>query len=261
MALLPGSPAIGGGTSTGAPALDQRGEPRAGHVDIGAFQSQGFILQTVAGSSSQSAAVNSAFAIPLTVRLTALNPIEPVNGGVVSYAVTPSGGALATLSAATATIAGGKASVTATANATIGQYVVSATVGGAGPVGFVLTNTEAPSLTVTTRSDVVDATDGLTSLREAINYANSHPGPDTITLDPAAFGKRHRAIVLTGGPLVLTDPATTTITGPGAKRLKFSGGGKSRVFDIQGGSLALSGVTIADGRADRGGGTPNQGGT
>ena len=44
MALLPGSPAIGGGTSTGAPTFDQRGQPRSGHVDIGAFQSQGFTI-------------------------------------------------------------------------------------------------------------------------------------------------------------------------------------------------------------------------
>src|SRR5262249_11735870 len=39
MALLPGSPAIGGGKSgSGVPTTDQRGQPRAGHVDIGAFQ-------------------------------------------------------------------------------------------------------------------------------------------------------------------------------------------------------------------------------
>jgi fibronectin-binding autotransporter adhesin len=40
--LLPGSPAIGAGTSgAGIPAADQRGLPRTGSVDIGAFQSQG----------------------------------------------------------------------------------------------------------------------------------------------------------------------------------------------------------------------------
>ena len=204
--------------------------------------------------------VGTAFADPLAVTVTPNNPVEPVDGGVIGFVVTPAGGASATISAATATIAGGMASVTATANATIGPYIVSTTVSGAEPVGFVLTNTEAPSLTVTTRSDVVDATDGLTSLREAIAYANSHPGPDTITLDPAVFGKSHRTIVLTAGPLILTDPATTTIIGPGARRLTLSGGGKSQVLDIQGGSLALSGVTIADGRADMGGGLRNEGG-
>ena len=117
-----------------------------------------------------------------------------------------------------------------------------------GPVG----NLDFPSVQVVT--DPV-------GLRAAIAYANSHPGPDIITLDPAAFGKSRRTIVLTGGPLVLTDPATTTIIGPGMKQLTLSGGGKSRVFDIQGGSLALSGVTIADGRADLGGGVRNEGGS
>jgi hypothetical protein len=94
----------------------------------------------------------------------------------------------------------------------------------------------------------------LTGLRVAIAYANSHPGPDTITFDPAVFGTRRPTVWLTGGPLVLTDPATTTIIGPGAKFLTISGGRKSRVFDIQGGSLALQGVTITGGNAGKGNG-------
>jgi hypothetical protein len=122
-------------------------------------------------------------------------------------------------------------------------------------------HTEAASLVLTTHRDVVDAFDGLTSLREAIAYANSHPGPDTITFDPAAFGKTPRTIRLMGGPLVLTDPATTTIIGPGASLLKISGGGKIRAFDIRRGSLALSGVTITGASADLGGGVRNRGGT
>ena len=40
MPPLPGSPAIGGGTTTGAPATDQRGQPRTGSIDVGAFQTQ-----------------------------------------------------------------------------------------------------------------------------------------------------------------------------------------------------------------------------
>src|SRR5262249_52537132 len=77
---------------------------------------------------------------------------------------------------------------------------------------------EARGPVVRTYRDVVHAFDDLPSLREAIAYANSHPGPDTITFDPSFFGKARRTIVLTGGPLVLTDPATTTIIGPGANR-------------------------------------------
>ena len=110
---------------------------------------------------------------------------------------------------------------------------------------------------------MADQFDDLASLREAIAYANSHAGPDTITFKPRASGKTPRTIKLIGGPLVLSDPATTTIVGPGATRLLIKGNGKSRVFDVEGGSLALSGVTITGGNARRGngGGIRNDGGT
>jgi parallel beta-helix repeat protein len=260
MALLPGSPAIGGGTSTGAPAFDQRGQPRSGHVDIGAFQSQGFTITPVAGNNAQSTPVNQPFPKPLVFTVTANNQVEPVDAGIVRFTVTPVDGASATLSAATATIAGGVASVTAAANSTMGKYIVSASASGADPDGFVLTNTERPSLVVTTNLDEMNDTDGLTSLREAIAYADSLPGPSTITFAAAFFGTKRRTIRLTGGPLVLSDPATTTIVGPGARQLTIGGGGKSRVFDVEGGSLALSGVTIANGNANLGGGIRNEGG-
>jgi hypothetical protein len=143
MPLLPGSPAIGSGTTAGAPATDQRGLPRVGPVDIGAFQSQGFTLTPIAGSTPQSARAGTPFANPLAVTVTANNPIEPVDGGVINFAA-PATGASATLSAATATIAGGQASVTATANSTLGTYTVNASALGAGPGGFDLTNTEPP---------------------------------------------------------------------------------------------------------------------
>ena len=260
MALLPGSPAIGGGTSAGAPSLDQRGQPRSGHVDIGAFQSQGFTIAPTAGSNPQSTPINQPFSKPLIFTVTANNPAEPVDGGIVHFVVTPFGGASATLSASTATIAGGVATVTATANTTIGKYVVSATAIGADPDGFILTNTERPSLVVTTSLDEMDDTDGLTSLREAIVYAESLPGPNTITFARAVFGAKRQTIRLTGGPLVLSDLATTTIVGPGARRLTIGGGARSGVFDVEAGSLSLSGVTIVNGNADLGGGLRNDGG-
>jgi parallel beta-helix repeat protein len=365
MPVLPGSPAIGGGTSgSRIPSVDQRDEPRTGHVDIGAFQSQGFTLTPVPGSTPQSGPANEPFANPLAVTVTAVNPIEPFDGGIVNFAA-PTTGASATLTAATAIIANGQAAVTAAANTTVGSYSVKASAAGnVTPVNFALTNsplnmvaqpiaavagrpfsnvvvatftdsdpnaspgdfvaaitwgdgittasttvsalgpgrfevlgthtyvdagtytfrvqvtdnsdasaaasstatvaanasTETPSLVLTTYRDVVDAFDGLTSLREAIAYANSHPGPDTIRFDPAVFGKSPRTIKLTGGPLVLSDKATTTIIGPGARLLCLKGDGKSRVFDIRGGSLALEGVTITGGRALRGGGVRNDGG-
>jgi fibronectin-binding autotransporter adhesin len=131
---------------------------------------------------------------------------------------------------------------------------------GAETARFDLTNTELKSLKLTTSRDVVDQFDSLTSLREAIAYANSHPGPDTITFDPPVFGTTPRTIVLTGGPLVLTDPATTTIVGPGANLLTFKGAGQGPAFDIRGGSVALSGMTITGGNGRLGVGLLNAGG-
>jgi hypothetical protein len=332
--------------------------PRAGGVDIGAFQSQGFTLTPVSGSTPQKAVFNTAFAHPLAVGVTANNPAEPVDGGVISFTA-PASGASAILSAATAVIASGQAGVTAAANTTLGAYTVTAmTAGATTPASFALSNvarlkleaqpiaavagrpfinvvlatftdsdpdagpgdfvaaidwgdgittprttviadsqgrfdvlgthtyvdagtytfsvqvtassgasamststatvtananTKARGLVLSTHRDVLHNVDGLASLRAAIAYANSHPGPDTITFDPAVFGKAPRTITLIGGPLVLTDKATTTIRGPGAKLLTLQSDGRSRVFDIRGGSAAISGLTIRGGTARSGG--------
>ena len=51
--------------------------------------------------------------------MTAINPVEPVDGGVLSFAA-PTAGASAALSAATAIIADGQAAVTATAGTIAG---------------------------------------------------------------------------------------------------------------------------------------------
>ena len=59
----------------------------------------------------------------------------------------------------------------------------------------------------------------------------------------------------------LTSPDTTTIQGPGAILLTVNGGGKGRVFDVEGGSAALTDLTVSGGKADFGGGLYNDGGT
>ncbi len=167
--LLPGSPAIGAGKAINGLTKDQRGKPVGASVDIGAFQSQGFTLTPAAGSTPQGAAAGTAFADPLGVTVTARNPVEPVAGGVVTYTVNPnSDGASATLSAATAVInQGGVAAVTATANASIGAYSVTASASGAAsPASFALSNLvqvtfsdlSSPSLTYGTSSTTLGGT-------------------------------------------------------------------------------------------------------
>ena len=145
MALLPGSPAINAGTSNGAPSTDQRGNGRVGNVDIGAFESTGFTV-TVASGSGQSTGVSTSFAAPLVATITAVNPSEPVAGGLVTF-VPPGSGASAAISGSPATIsANGTASVIATANGTVGNYTVSAKAGpNANSPSFSLKNELAPT--------------------------------------------------------------------------------------------------------------------
>jgi p-aminobenzoyl-glutamate transporter AbgT len=109
-------------------------------VDIGAFESQGFTITVVGGASSQSGRIGKVLARPLAVIVKPKLSLEPVNGGVVFFTVQSGGtGASATLSSTTATIAGGTASVTATANPTRGTYTVSASTG-ASSASFLLKN-------------------------------------------------------------------------------------------------------------------------
>ena len=102
MALLPGSAAIGAGVALSGVTTDQRGEPLdSPEPDIGAYQTQGFTITPAAGSTPQSVAAGDAFANPLAVTVTAIEPNQPVAGGIITYTVNPaSNGASAKLSSA-----------------------------------------------------------------------------------------------------------------------------------------------------------------
>ncbi len=91
------------------------------------------------------------------------------------------------------------------------------------------------------------------SLRAAVAAADANPGS---TIDFAAG--LHGTITLTGGPLNIT--STTTINGPGANVLSVSGGHARRVFAVGAGTnVGISGLTIANGLSDQGGGIDNRG--
>jgi hypothetical protein len=103
---------------------------------------------------------------------------------------------------------------------------------------------------VNTTSDVTNASDGLTTLREAVVSANAHAGADTISFSSSVFtaGSLH-TIKLTGGQLTITDTkGATTITGPGAGVLSVNGNAKDRVFQIaSGATVTLSGLLVTNG--------------
>ncbi len=94
--LLPGSPALAAGIKVKYPgtntpiSTDQRGLHLDGIApDIGAFQSQGFSLSVVSSSDHQNAAINTAFAFPLAVTVTADHSGDPVAGGVINFRARP----------------------------------------------------------------------------------------------------------------------------------------------------------------------------
>jgi predicted outer membrane repeat protein len=131
--LLPGSPSIDA-AGDDAPALDQRGLPRLGRADIGAFEARGFTLSALSGDG-QRAPVFSVFTLPLVVGVTSAWG-DPVDGGLVTFSAPPAGPS-ARLSPSIGRILGGQTSVVASANGLTGTYAVEALARGARPAGFV----------------------------------------------------------------------------------------------------------------------------
>ena len=106
-------------------------------------------------------------------------------------------------------------------------------------------------LLVTTTADVVNANDGVTSLREAITFANSDADASVITFASGA-GEAFAGdavILLTGGELDITEDATIDGSNAGGE-LVVDGNGSQSVFrsNFQGFSADISitfdGLTI-----------------
>ncbi|MBL1179034.1 DUF4347 domain-containing protein [Pantanalinema sp. GBBB05] len=118
------------------------------------------------------------------------------------------------------------------------------------------------TVTITQNGFVVINTNdsGEGSLRQAILNANAIAGADTITFAGATFTDAiPDTITLTSGELGIS--SDVTITGTGANLLTVSGNNASRVFSIASGTVAIDGLTIANGSANggQGGGIYNAG--
>jgi hypothetical protein len=96
--LLPGSPAINAGTSAGAPLTDQRGLPRFGPVDIGAFEVQAAptIVSTVINDGSAqrsrvtSLTVTFNYAVSFAGSVASAFTLTRTGGGAVNFSATAS---------------------------------------------------------------------------------------------------------------------------------------------------------------------------
>lgn len=88
-----------------------------------------------------------------------------------------------------------------------------------------------------------------TSLREALAYAASLGGTQTVSLVPSLTSGGPVTITLTNGPLVL--PTSVNISGPGADLLTVSGNNAYRIFHVlPGANVTMTGLTLANGRVD-----------
>src|SRR5262249_42297337 len=158
-------------------------------------ESQGFTL-TAVGGTPQTSVNGTTFTNPLTMTVTAKGSGEPVNLGVVSFAINPAAnGATANLSALSAVIGGGQASIIATPYNGAGSYTVVASATGCSPsVSFALTNdAQTRSIPAAPQTYTVTNTNdsGAGSLRAAVQSADadtySGTAFDTIVFNTATI--------------------------------------------------------------------------
>ena len=247
-ALLTGSPAINTGNTATSPATDQRGAPRVGTADIGAFE---------VNNSANSG--NFVVQLPDAFTEIAYSHLLVDDASGFTYSLTggalPTGISLSTTESRRVLVSGRTAqtgvfafSVTATdgTNSFVTDYRLRVLDSGLPPYpGGCLSNP-----VVANSSDSGEGT-----LRQAV--IDACPG-GTITFGEAARGR----ISLTTGPIEINK--NLTITGPGADALTIRNGAgygsQNRVVYVNAGVTAvLSGLTISDGYAGGGGGIFNLG--
>ncbi|HEY0759990.1 MAG TPA: Ig-like domain repeat protein [Acidisarcina sp.] len=183
----------------------------------------------VVQGDTQSATVNTAFPASLQA-LVSDRYSNPVSGTTVTFTV-PASGASATVSTAAATGADGTTSVTATANATSGSYLVRASVLGLHSVNFHLTN-NAASQTIT-----------FAPLQGSVVY-----GSAPITLSATSSSNLAVTFSVLSGPATV-NATTLTITGVGRVVVAADQAGNStyaaatevtQTFQVTGAAPAIS---------------------
>ena len=131
------------------------------------------------------------------------------------------------------------------------ELLSSSTATAAAPLALV--SAPQAAFEVTTLDDVVDATDGVLSLREAITLANDTPGRDTITFAPDLFGGR--ISLATDLPTITDDltidgdvlnrgPSSIILDGAFDYSAADGGSGARNVLYISDAELSVSDVTI-----------------
>jgi len=146
----------------------------------------------------------------------------------------------------------GTASAVLTANGLAGAYTVTASTSLGVTSTIALLNVAQLAVNTVTDEDngSIDPSLGTgLSLREAVNYAATHPGAHTITFASALTSGGPATLNLTEG--LLSVAGTTTVNGSGAGLLILNAGGASRLFSIaSGANVGLNAMTLTNGHSD-----------
>lgn len=239
--LLPGSPAVDKGRALGGATVDQRGLARTVDLsdvdfpnavggdgtDIGAFESQTLpnSLPIVFGGGFFTASAGQAVS-GMTLFATD-EDFDPLTLSIVGTAL-PAGLTLNNDGTITGT-------TTVAGSAT---YFFKANDGkeDSQPASFTLVVNEAPSLVVNTFADALSNIDGLTSLREAVNLAQTDGLTTPVTFDPTVFAIP-RSTAVPFSPILIT--GDVEIIGPAAG-VSLTG----TTLSISGGTVSLSRLTF-----------------
>jgi hypothetical protein len=267
MALLAGSPALGAGVIADYPGTttsittDQRGLPLdSPNPDIGAFQTQGSPLLGLTFSVSDQSITYGTPSVTISGTLAdgAQAPVGEtvavtLDGVEQSATIGPGGAFSTTLDTADLTVPDSPYTI-------IYAYTTDGTFASESTTSKLTVNPILITLTVDSLGDAGIGSGDAGDLRYCIDQANSDGQSNAIVFDPTVFSTP-QTITLSGGELELENIwGTQTITGPAAG-LTISGGGSSRVFQVDPGvSASITGLTISGGYAySLGGGLFNQG--
>jgi hypothetical protein len=255
-ALSPGSPALSA-AAPGVASADQRGvsRPQGAGVDIGAYE-----LVEGAPTTFTSFA-SAAFAIGVS------NTFNVTANGVPAPSFSISG---ALPAGVTFTPAGLLSGTPAAGTEGTYQLVITAS-NAAGSTTQSFTLTVITGVVVTTGTDEDNgSTDPAlgtgTSLREAVNYANTQSVPQTITFSANLAGQSIDLTIAgstSGGASALLIQKNITIrglTGNSGVTIRRAASGSLRPFMVAfDATLTLNDLTVADGLASNGGGILNFG--
>ena len=256
IALLEGSPAINAGAPNfnGTGQFDQRGEGYArvagGRLDIGAFESS-FAL-----NRAPSALALSGTSVPENQNagtiVGTLSTTDADSGDSFTYSLVEQDNDNAWFAIEGDALKTKAAFDYETKNSYFIRVQTDDGRGGTFQRSFRISvtnlNEETPSLVVTTLQDV-EAEDGQTSLREAMNYANSDPDASAITFAANLNG----ALTLRAGGGVLPF-VTTPVAIDGAGRINIVGDEQHNILRVEGGDLTLRRMIVRNGSGASGGG-------